>query len=609
MLRGVFRLLAFCVLFVSLVGGCFAQLADTPWPCMHQNLQRTGQSPYSRFDVPTFGWTYQAADKMLGSPIVGLDNTLYFTTPMFLYALDLNGGQFKWSYQLLTDADAGPVQGQDGMIYLSASNGEIYAINSEGGLEWSDNPSANSSFTPTVAPDGSIYFGTERYLLAMNPDGSLKWHFSGSTGQYSRFEAAPAIAPDGTIYCPCVVDGWQTALIALSPEKEVLHGPFRTANAKQITPAIASNGDVFFAVGAYIYALSYDLSEKWRMNVMGSIGSTPSLTSRGTVVIVSSDHFVYAVAQHGPVGRWMHDSGASLQASAVSDVNGYVYTVGALGEIQSFTPNGDMVWRYKIGEAIASQMAMGQEGQIYVGLVDGRVLCLNSRDSGNNPPQLSGGSVWPPMGDPSTEFHYTVKYYDPDGEAPLAVLCWVDDLAMDMTLSDGTADNGTYEFTANLVSEVDHNYYFSATDARGAWVRYPTDVETFQGPEVREGALLYPEIFLVMEKDSFRAGETLNLYAYARNESDQPVFVDIYLAFQWYDGEQLLFLPSLSPEPRPFASRLLLLANEETDMYQIFSDTVPDLPDANYAWVGAMTPYDSTSPLYSLKRKYWRVTK
>jgi outer membrane protein assembly factor BamB len=49
-------------------------------------------------------------------------------------------------------------------------------------------------------------------LLALNPDGSLKWQAS-----YGRYPTAPAIGGDGTIYFSGYTDGISGPIYALNP--------------------------------------------------------------------------------------------------------------------------------------------------------------------------------------------------------------------------------------------------------------------------------------------------------------------------------------------------------------------------------------------------------
>jgi hypothetical protein len=44
-----------------------AQLADTPWPMFHHDLNHTGLSPYYGPDTSTLKWTFSTGDKIHGS--------------------------------------------------------------------------------------------------------------------------------------------------------------------------------------------------------------------------------------------------------------------------------------------------------------------------------------------------------------------------------------------------------------------------------------------------------------------------------------------------------------------------------------------------------------
>lgn len=606
------KLVSRSVLLLVILALCtpaLSQLADSAWPCAHQNLQRTSQGPNVRLDTASLMWSFDATDRIMGSPIVGLGGVVYFTSPLHLYALEMSGA-LKWSYELLADAEAGPVQSQSGQVYLTANNGEAYAFDGgDGTLLWRQNIAANESFAPTIGPDGSIYFGTDDYILSMDEDRHLNWHFNGDLEQYSDFEASPAISRDGVIYCPCRRLGWQTALIALSADGVELFEPFFTANVTQITPSLSDDGTIYFPVGSYLYALNPDLTQKWRYRIAeGLINSTPTITKHGSIFISSSQGRVYCLGEDGPDGRVVFfPLAGNVKASPVSDADGYVYLASEAGDICAVTPDGDPLWLFPVGETVSSQMAIGQSGELVVGLSDGRLVCLGSTDSGNVSPDLDTGTVWPATGNLTHQFRYSVRYSDPDGDAPQRVTVWIDDAYFEMTLDSGSPADGEYVFICNL-GVGDHKYHFSALDAHGAWVRYPEDTSRFMGPNVTDETELPPTISLVMEKDIFKAGQMMNLYGYAENPGSEPVFVDVYVALQWFDGKTLLYLPGFGESASPLVSRVLLGAGERTAMYTIFSQALPPLTEANYAWMAALTPYDDPGTVFCFTRDYWHFT-
>lgn len=607
-MRHMFSILVTILVALALNCECAAQLADGAWPCAQQNLQRTGRSPSTRFDTPRVQWTFHAADQVLGSPIIGIDNIIYFTTSMFLYAVNPDGN-IKWSYQLLTDAEAGPVQGHDGKLYLSARNGEIYFFNQDGSPEWHQNVDANSTFAPTIGPDGMIYFGTEEYLMAMDENHKLQWHFKGDLAQYSNFAASPAIAPDGTIYVTCTRLEWQTALVAISPDGEEVHSPFYTANVPQITPAIGDDGAIYLPVGSYLYALNPDLTQKWRFVTSGLISSTPSITANGDIFISTGDSRLYCISEDGPYGKeWFIPMSGGVTASVVSDAMGFAYVADPDGTLIALTPDAGLQWSFTLGATPCGQMAVGPGGEILIGLENGSLVCLGSVDSGNTRPSLVGGSVWPAEGNVGDTFTFSVDYYDADGDAPQTIYTWIDDSAFEMELTEGTPDNGTYEYATTL-GLGEYKHYFSAMDARGAWVRYPEGSSSFQGPMVTDEVEIGPNLTLVLEKDTFRIGDIHNLYAYAENPGPSPKFVDIYIALEWWDGKTLFFLPSLSTTPQPIVSRFLLESGAKTPMYKVLSQEMPGMLEANYAWLGVVTAFDNPNDILWLTRKHWRFTE
>ena len=85
-------------------------------------------------------------------------------------------GQVRWRFQ--ADADyipTRPAVGPDGTVYASDSYGHLYAVDSTGGLKWIFN---GSGANVSVGPDGTIYVGSTLDIVALNPNGTVKWRFN-----------------------------------------------------------------------------------------------------------------------------------------------------------------------------------------------------------------------------------------------------------------------------------------------------------------------------------------------------------------------------------------------------------------------------------------------
>ena len=58
-------------------------------------------------------------------------------------------------------------------------------------------PGGDAESSPALAPDGTIYEGTfHGSLLALTPDGNLKWQFKAGL----EIKSSPAVGTDGTVY-------------------------------------------------------------------------------------------------------------------------------------------------------------------------------------------------------------------------------------------------------------------------------------------------------------------------------------------------------------------------------------------------------------------------
>ena len=114
------------------VGPGEAQLAGTPWPMFHHDLQHTGRSPYLGPQSPTLAWKFRTASDVNSSPAIGADGTIYFgSRDNYLYALNPDGTLW-WKFRTGDAVRSSPAIGEDGTIYVGSDDGYLYAINDSG---------------------------------------------------------------------------------------------------------------------------------------------------------------------------------------------------------------------------------------------------------------------------------------------------------------------------------------------------------------------------------------------------------------------------------------------------------------------------------------------
>jgi len=103
----------------------------------------------------------------------------------------------------------------------------------------------------------------------------------------------------------------------------------------------------------------------------------------------------------------------------------------------------------------------------------------------NQEPQLSNGNVTPEYGDSSTQFFYEVYYQDSDKYVPVQIYVYVDETASYMALESGLDYDGAYKSAGILLGSGMHNYYFTATDEEGGYIRLPAE-GSIAGPTIND---------------------------------------------------------------------------------------------------------------------------
>ena len=245
---------------------------------------------------------------------------------------------YLWQFRLPGgDSESSPALAPDGTIYQGTFQGALLALTPDGKLKWQFKAGREIKSSPAVAADGTIYFGArDRSFYAVTPSGKLKWAFP--TGAW--VDSSPAIAADGTVY----FGSWDTNFYALNPDGQ-LQWRFATGGIVDASPAIGTDGTIYF--GSHdrnFYALAPDGKLKWKFATGGEITASAALAADGTIYFSSTDGNLYALHPDGGE-YWRLHTGGYTSSSPVIDEQGNLYLAIA-AEQASVSPGGKMRWHF-----------------------------------------------------------------------------------------------------------------------------------------------------------------------------------------------------------------------------------------------------------------------
>jgi outer membrane protein assembly factor BamB len=304
-------------------------------------------SGFLRWTSEAIGWLYPIPFTGF-TPAIAADGTIYVCGRFSLFAMD-PGGKTKWKYdfplidnttssgveQTTGTQRSAPTLAKDGTIYVNTVKGSygqtdveggLFAFDPDGTLKWRTYDVGGYAAS-IIGKDGTIYsaigcywfpgdtsatqVAMESKLLAIHPDGTLKW----SVPTQLWIQSSPSIGADGTLYVgtthhPLDIPAW---FYAITPEgqikwkydtfDDVKDMPPAQLNPPDIynSPAIDSNGRIYFGneIGL-LYAMSPDGKVEWIEEVWSLHDQGPALASDGTLY----------VATHSPYGLIAMNTGS-----------------------------------------------------------------------------------------------------------------------------------------------------------------------------------------------------------------------------------------------------------------------------------------------------------
>jgi outer membrane protein assembly factor BamB len=431
--------------------------AESPWPMFGHDARHTGLSPYNTStNTGHLIWSFQTQAPILGSPVIGLDGTIYIKDDNSeLYAINPDGTQ-KWNTTLgvVYSIVSTPAIASDGTLYAGGLK-KLYAINPDGTQKWDFTTFDNVDWGLTIDRDGTIYAGPkDQRLYAINPDGTEKWRWFNSWS----LTGSPTIGGDGTIY----IGSDDDKLHAINPDGTEKWN-FTTGDWVWASAAIGIDGTIYFGSSDHrVYALNPDGTEKWSYLTEGEVKYTsPAIGRDGTIYVGSFDHKLHAINPDGSQ-KWNFTTGDRVRSTPAIGSDGSIYFGSDDGNIYSINSDGTEKWRLTTGDQVRSSPAIGSDGTIYVGSLDGKLYAIGN-SSRPLPPILLDGTL-----DGLSHQNVAVSWAlsPDDGSGLKSIVAY--DIQRSLTYESSgigygviaTAANGTTEFVDVLAGEGDPNNYF-----------------------------------------------------------------------------------------------------------------------------------------------------
>ncbi|MCX6343623.1 MAG: PQQ-binding-like beta-propeller repeat protein [Armatimonadetes bacterium] len=385
------RLYYICLAAFALVvcaQGAWSQLASSTWPKFHRDYAATGMSLFGGTGSE-LSWTFTAGGAIQSSPVIGADNTAYFTcADGKLYAIR-GAGVSLWTNNLKAVSTISPAIGADGVIYVGATDKYLCAVKPDGVVKWKKLLGSIPNASISIAPDGTIYAACQNgALYAFDINGTQKWLFSAG----AAISSSPAIGSDGALYFGCQ----DSKIYAVTSAGAKKWPPFIPSGAAAFyaSPAIGSDGTIYIgSSNGYFYAINPTGSMKWRINSGGDVRSSAAIYSNGSIYYGCRDGKIHALSSLSPQ-LWTFATGQYVDSSPALGSDGGIFAASLNGKLYALNPDGTERWNFDAGSPIYSSPAMGPGGALLIGADNGILYCFTADSTPPGAPTVTDDGVY-----------------------------------------------------------------------------------------------------------------------------------------------------------------------------------------------------------------------
>ncbi len=358
-------------------------IADSPWPMLSHDPQRTGRSPYQGPQTPTIGFALNIPDGIYSGPVLGAQGNLYFGS---YYQLDSSDyfysysadGAYRWSYTLGNNRppQSGILIDSSNTIYFGSLDQNFYALHGDGTLRWSvDVGYITEILSPNIDLDGNIYITNNPAgeLLSISPDGVVNWQITYDEG---FLHGSASISPEGqTLYIP----GTNSNIYAINQDGSLL---WSFSCGKTYSPPVVDNtGNLYFIaeeIPQQLYCLSANGEIRWNTIVIENFSITPysglTLDAQGNIYIaigsnILSYNYDGDLQWHYIIGN-NPDEYDEFSQPLICDSDGTIYVGSTYGNYYyAISSDGVLKWQLPLdGYQVDNTGAIAEDGTLYLGL-------------------------------------------------------------------------------------------------------------------------------------------------------------------------------------------------------------------------------------------------
>ncbi len=234
---------------------------------------------------------------------------------------------------------------------------------------------------PAAAPSQTSDRSSVARGLFHGEDAVIHPAWSRSAGAVS----APARSPEG--HGPVVVLTGDGSVQALSPEtgEPLWSAPVEEADG---APVVGADGTVYVASGKHhLVALDGDDGQpRWSREFQGWLVGAPAVSAEGTLGMVLKEHGDQVLCLDAATGetRWQRPLqqqsmlGRSVAISPQGTILAFENADLSLRALDG--QSGRTVWKFPVSDYLSGDLAVGDDGSVYVSRTSGDVLALDSQD-------------------------------------------------------------------------------------------------------------------------------------------------------------------------------------------------------------------------------------